>query len=357
MSSTPLNTQSGSGRDMGTCALANSSQKAGAEPKDQLPQKATTAKTTVDDHNDECLDPYNGFYPERTSSLPFTVRRIPGKGFGAIASRDIHAGSVILKEPAVLTTDVLSRAPHFSCTIIQYMELPQPLSAAVDDLVLSTTPQARYTAACVEPVVTSLLSKVQSLSSITRARILEMLGRLVTNGFGVDPSDPFLNPLPAGGRPVAVFLAASRINHHCQANASAVCGWTPSSGNPSFSSSPVDADEQDFILRPEDVTATITASRDIAAGEEITINYVKGLSPAERRAKTERAWGFVCDCESCRTTEVKPEDVDDRRAKMKMEMVQRALRECKGDGFWVTFSEDGGIDIQEGPAPENPGRK
>jgi SET and MYND domain-containing protein len=49
-----------------------------------------------------------------------------------------------------------------------------------------------------------------------------------------------------------------------------------------------------------DATLTLTARRDIAAGEEVRITYIdSGAGVAERREQLRFAYGFVCGCAAC----------------------------------------------------------
>jgi len=54
---------------------------------------------------------------------------------------------------------------------------------------------------------------------------------------------------------------------------------------------------------------TVTAMRDIAAGEELVQSYLSDVEltwpTAQRQEKTLRVWGFECDCPRCRTPETR----------------------------------------------------
>ncbi|KAF3349790.1 Plasma membrane iron permease [Verticillium dahliae VDG2] len=125
----------------------------------------------------------------------------------------------------------------------------------------------------------------------------------------------------AGGRHhhFGVFPAISRLNHDCGPNAAA---WTDKTG----------------------LVHRAFASKDIAAGEEISISYVDALAPrAERRARMAGAWGFECGCRRCaagdesdaRVAEIKALEarLGDVAAKVTMGDIERYLELMKEEGL------------------------
>jgi len=55
------------------------------------------------------------------------------------------------------------------------------------------------------------------------------------------------------------------------------------------------------LLEPGGRRCEIRATRDIAAGEEVTKQYVSPLETTNmRRAKLREGWYFDCECERCR---------------------------------------------------------
>ncbi|KAH9892314.1 hypothetical protein F4778DRAFT_315707 [Xylariomycetidae sp. FL2044] len=281
-------------------------------------------------------DPYNGLYPELTSSFPFTIRAAPGKGLGVFASRDLPAGALILREPAVLVgKDLLpSDRDDIASKLQQISDLPEPLYQAVGELALSETPQARHDRALETPVVTALVARqrrgvdVEGNNTLpipvewpVIAKLVGMLGRFMTNAFGVDTF-----PKTGGGPAAALFLAASRFNHSCVHNTEYSTIWTPSpspspspptssitppggcgggaaAANTTSTAGPLSSPPQ-LLLRAEDVTMVVRAARPIAAGEEITIDYLGGGdeppgAPGRRAETLQRVWGFACECADC----------------------------------------------------------
>ena len=91
-----------------------------------------------------------------------------------------------------------------------------------------------------------------------------------------------------------VFPLASRINHSCVPNI-----------NFAYNS----------LLEME----TFNAVRDIAAGEELTIMYINGVSRThtQRQAELDK-WGFTCTCPACDTTVPGWQEKEDKRAQLFM---------------------------------------
>lgn len=86
---------------------------------------------------------------------------------------------------------------------------------------------------------------------------------------------------------LAVFPAAARINHDCAPNAMYF----------------VDADR---------LTHHVSATRDIAAGEEVRVAYLNVLQGREARARmTGAGWGFECRCERCEREADGDDDVEE----------------------------------------------
>ncbi|KAK2636172.1 hypothetical protein Ddye_030964 [Dipteronia dyeriana] len=75
---------------------------------------------------------------------------------------------------------------------------------------------------------------------------------------------------------VGLWLLASFINHSCNPNARRV-------------------HVGDFVM--------VHASRDVKAGEEITLAYFDVLSSLEKRKEMSKTWGFHCNCKRCKFEE------------------------------------------------------
>jgi hypothetical protein len=58
-----------------------------------------------------------------------------------------------------------------------------------------------------------------------------------------------------------------------------------------------------FAYNPTIKRETFHAIRDIAAGEELTIMYIKGVNRTRSQRQTElNKWGFLCNCPACEKT-------------------------------------------------------
>ncbi|PKA49779.1 Histone-lysine N-methyltransferase ATXR2 [Apostasia shenzhenica] len=83
------------------------------------------------------------------------------------------------------------------------------------------------------------------------------------------------------------------------------------------------------------------ASRDIDAGEEITVAYYDVLRPLSERRESSKRWGFLCSCERCRFEEAREMELVDF---LEIEdMVRRCGLKGKEKGFlrasfWSTYS-------------------
>lgn len=80
----------------------------------------------------------------------------------------------------------------------------------------------------------------------------------------------------AEGSGTAVYMLPSLANHECDPNVHA--SWALGG----------------------DATLTLSARRDVAAGEELRITYIDSASPAAQRQEELRfAYGFACRCAAC----------------------------------------------------------
>jgi hypothetical protein len=136
-----------------------------------------------------------------------------------------------------------------------------------------------------------IVAKVKALSREDQRHYLS----LHNNYAGANPFNGIFktNALPCGpDSPVgAVYPTICLINHDCRPNS--YHNWNDSTS-----------------------TETIHASRDIKAGEEITISYAGGETSHQRLAKLETAFGFKCTCELCSLPESQLQESDARRLEM-----------------------------------------
>lgn len=208
---------------------------------------------------------------------PFKVTEIPSKGLGAIATRDIRRGEVLIRERPLVVW-------------------PSELSAEqARALVGNLTPSARK--------AYMSLANASSASS-SSSKLDPILGIRATNGFNVElpsidprqtPAELLVGDLASRNRTASfVFARIARINHSCLPNADHSIDW-------------------------RNLRMTVYATTDIAAGQEINIEYMPSLvqrTHQERRQALERDFGFVCHCRACSGS---PEEVaasDGRRKEM-----------------------------------------
>ncbi|KAM0621778.1 hypothetical protein ACHAQG_006321 [Verticillium nonalfalfae] len=215
----------------------------------------------------------------------FAAVDMPGKGVGLVAQAPIPAGTPLIASPPVL---LVHRA---------FFERPPADAAILYDQIPALLPAAARRA---------LLRQMGG----------SVRGIVATNAFQVDVGGD-----AAGGHHhhFGVFPAISRLNHDCGPNAAAWTGKT-------------------------DLVHRAFASKDIAAGEEISISYVDALAPrAERRARMTGSWGFECACRRCaggdesdaRVAEIKALEarLGDVAAKVTMRDIERYLGLMKEEGL------------------------
>ncbi|RBQ91636.1 hypothetical protein VDGD_02266 [Verticillium dahliae] len=215
----------------------------------------------------------------------FAAVDMPGKGVGLVAQAPIPAGTPLIASPPVL---LVHRA---------FFERPPADAAVLYDQIPALLPAAARRA---------LLRQMGG----------SVRGIVATNAFQVDVGGDV-----AGGHHhhFGVFPAISRLNHDCGPNAAA---WTDKTG----------------------LVHRAFASKDIAAGEEISISYVDALAPrAERRARMAGSWGFECGCRRCaagdesdaRVAEIKALEarLGDVAAKVTMGDIERYLELMKEEGL------------------------
>jgi len=177
----------------------------------------------------------------------FTIKEIPGKGKGMVASTHIEPGATILKE-----------IPHIDVVFEDYDEALMEIIRQFGDL---KKERKQEFANLFDPEDSS--NKKMSRSKILRIFLANC----------VDIKGPKEDEDHRG-----VFLMFSRINHSCSPNA--VISWSK---------------------LPSEIS--IRASKRISIDEEITINYIRddGCFYLEKRRKEilQQTWNFDCMCGIC----------------------------------------------------------
>ncbi|PSN62106.1 SET domain-containing protein [Corynespora cassiicola Philippines] len=190
----------------------------------------------------------------------YTVRDMPGKGKGLVATRPIPKGeTILLDSPRLIASHQFPSRVHPPQGRKLFHQAIAQLPPADRALVLGL--DASLGGAHVEDV-------------------------LKTNAFACQIDDA-----GTGDGYMCLFPAVSRINHACMPNAHAR-----------------------FV--PASLLMEVKAQRAIGAGEEITISYGKlELLRAERQELYQRGWGFRCTCELCMRGEGEVRESDGRRGR------------------------------------------
>jgi hypothetical protein len=176
------------------------------------------------------------------------VRDLGQKGLGVIAISDIPRGTRVIAESDLLQ---VNRSTVDAKEVVRAFE-KLPLSEQNLYLELYAYASPEYKSAAERELEQSW----EQIPQLHR-KVLEIYA---ANAFG------------------GVFLLSSRINHSCIPNLH-------------------------FAYNPELLKETFHAIRDITAGEELTIMYIKGTNRtrSQRQAELNR-WGFQCTCLACEDT-------------------------------------------------------
>ncbi|KAL2142888.1 hypothetical protein VTI28DRAFT_656 [Corynascus sepedonium] len=210
--------------------------------------------------------------------LPYEVRDVPGKGKGAIATRRIARGSIVLVNYASVLAAVEYPAD------VMREEVQELLAVAAAQLGepervegLSKRGEGRH-----DQVGEGDGQGVEE--DVEGTEMSEMEDVMLTNSFAVT----------VGGKEyMALFADLARFNHACKPNA--------------------------FIhFSPQTLAMTIWSTRDIEIGEEITITYTSaGQTSNERKESLEKIWGFKCQCSLCTASPADVEASDARRLEIR----------------------------------------
>ncbi|KAJ4366708.1 hypothetical protein N0V95_000036 [Ascochyta clinopodiicola] len=190
----------------------------------------------------------------------YTVRALPGKGYGCIALRHIPRG-----------TRILTDTPLLSVPGAVYM------ASDIEQAFASLTPEQQNLYQTLhsghgQPTSSWPSTIHASVPLPERQRITEQ------HAARTSPHATLLSIFQTNcmeqGHGAGVFAHASRFNHACNPNA--CFSWNGAIGR-----------------------ETIHTMRDIAAGEEITLSYCDGEFDKRRRAWELAHYGFVCACPAC----------------------------------------------------------
>jgi hypothetical protein len=245
---------------------------------------------------DSASDSESLFESIETSEALYTLTEIPGKGFGAIALRDIMPGELIMEEKPIIT--ISSKKGWF-------------------------TPSESYSEARVE-------TEIEKLSDYDQDRFYALHGFMGHNcefddrdlsSTGVDDTSlskktnlklpPIIiyrtNAYPAGPGKSGLFPLISRLNSHCTPNVH--YNWNENTGS-----------------------STIYSVSKISKGDEIVNCYIGLYIPRlERMRYLWGNFGFSCSCKTCSLTGEEQEESDKRRITLESleEMTVTAILEKK----------------------------
>ena len=191
---------------------------------------------------------------------PYTILPIPGKGFGAVATRDIEIGTLLIEEAPLFS--MTNRKPWF-----------QPSESFVNDAVERTI----HTLSSTEQV------QFHDLHGYIPNVINDASKKLVPTALQIYST----NAYPMGPDRSGIFPLISRLNSECKPNAH-------------------------FNYDENRQRATIHAISPITKGSEIVNCYIGlYLSRVERRQYLQRSFGFHCTCPACEPREIQTFDAID----------------------------------------------
>lgn len=193
------------------------------------------SKTEHPDTNSESHNEYHTV-TSKSSEPIWRVESIPGKDKGVIATQDIIPGTLIMSDPALITTECVSSMETAEKDIARALR------------VLPKESQRAYLS------LHNNYPGKNPLQNIIRS-----------NGYPLGHANA-----EAGG----IFLNVSRINHSCRPNAKHT--WNSD-------------------LQRE----TVYAVRPICEGEEITVSYLKDGCSKDRKQELSESFLFKCSCEVC----------------------------------------------------------
>lgn len=204
----------------------------------------------------------------RTVPAKYAVKEIPSKGMGLVATEHIRRGDVILANTASLMIDYGA----FSLPQDEYLQLA---AAAADHL------PGPHRAA---------LLNLSSHDGRERTHAEHVDKVIRTNAFDIYPDEDE----DGEGAEIlfVVFPEIARMNHDCRPNA-------------------------EYRFDRGALAQHVTALRDIAPGEELTLTYIDPEeSRGARMRRLEETWGFRCACPACSMDRARAAESDARIAQI-----------------------------------------
>ncbi|KAF4617399.1 hypothetical protein D9613_006017 [Agrocybe pediades] len=192
--------------------------------------------------------------------VPFVVVDIPGKGKGAVASRDIKQGERILREKPLFRVDLQITSSPIALMAEKLAGLTPHQRKAFEDL----------------SYVNFNLDPVKHPQAVALAKFET-------------------NAVAAGKDRVGIFPTMARLNHGCSSAFNVVYSW-----------------------RDDEEVLVVYALKAIKEGQELLTTYLDSKKPrAERRAFLNKHYGFNCTCSVCSLPDKLSKASDDRLTKIK----------------------------------------
>ncbi|OCB88632.1 SET domain-containing protein [Sanghuangporus baumii] len=204
--------------------------------------------------------------PETPLPAPYEIREIEGKGRGMIATRDIKVKELIIRERPVLMTPAKTYYTRSSLKS-RWLEIDKKLLQFLYWLEQEDREKVVQLHNCKPP------EECGPLAGIVRTNAL------AASFSGSEVCEYYSS----------ICLNMCLINHSCAPNAY-------------------------YSFEEKDVTFSVMAQKDIAAGEEITISYIDGFMPrAARQAELKLKYCFTCACSLCSKPDAESAASDERR--------------------------------------------
>ncbi|KIW06986.1 uncharacterized protein PV09_02644 [Verruconis gallopava] len=203
----------------------------------------------------------------------YSIKHTTNKGLGVFATQEIHKGTRITCEHALLT---VPREPGTIDPLAVYeaFEALKPQDQSTYLELSASQVQIDHALACID----------DDVSDDIRNHIAKLGSIFECNAFNIGDEDEETGIVKAG-----IFPIAARFNHDCKPNVAQT--WN----------------ENLQCL-------TIHAIRHIDKGEELCDSYVPLCQPSAARKEELRAYGFECECSVCGSPRAELRKSDEQRA-------------------------------------------
>ncbi|KAK6242713.1 hypothetical protein SCA6_008102 [Theobroma cacao] len=244
------------------------------------------SRTGSFDLSDWVLNGFRGKPPELSEYIgPVLVKRSETSGRGLFATKNIDAGTVVLVTKAVaIERGILGGEDSGeNAQLVMWKNFIDKVKDAVTkcqrtQLLISMLSTGENEEGLEVPEMSHFRPEVESNGcSKEKLEMDKILSILDVNSLVEEAVSANVLGKNSDFYGVGLWILASFINHSCNANARRL-------------------HVGDYVM--------VHASRDIKAGEEITIMYFDTLSPLDKRMEMSKSWGFNCRCRRCKFEEV-----------------------------------------------------